>query len=100
MPAPTALQRRPQEFADDVAEASSIALPAETEGELVNMDIDHVAAADAPAGSAEEDTPMTNESGKPIFPAAKSIPLAFRRETRKVLIPPHRMTPLKSSWPK
>jgi RNA-binding protein PNO1 len=64
------------------------------------MSLDPVAAAqDAPAGPAE-DTLMTDESGKPKFPAAKSIPLAFRREQRKISIPPHRMTPLKNSWPK
>jgi len=63
------------------------------------MSLDPVEAAhDAPAPT--EDMPMTDESGKPKFPAAKSIPLAFRREQRKVPIPPHRMTPLKNSWPK
>jgi RNA-binding protein PNO1 len=83
MPAPTALQRRPEEFANDMADASSIALPMETENELVSMDIDSVAADNAPEGPAD-DTPLIDESGKPKFPAAKSIPLAFRRETRKV----------------
>ena len=80
MPAPTALQRRPEEFANDVADASGIALPAETEGELVSMDIDSVGEI-APEGPVD-DTPLVDESGKPKFPAAKSIPLAFRRETR------------------
>jgi RNA-binding protein PNO1 len=100
MPAPTALMRRPEEFAEDVAMASSVALPAETNEELVSMSLDPVAAAeDVPAGPAE-DTFMTDESGKPKFPAASSIPLAFRREQRKVAIPPHRMTPLKAAWGK
>ncbi|CAI9634953.1 eukaryotic type kh-domain (kh-domain type i) [Alternaria burnsii] len=100
MPAPTALQRRPEEFADHVTmEASSVPLPTESEGDLISMSLDPVEAAhDAPAPT--EDMPMTDESGKPKFPAAKSIPLAFRREQRKVPIPPHRMTPLKNSWPK
>ncbi|KAF1834537.1 Pre-rRNA-processing protein PNO1 [Decorospora gaudefroyi] len=99
MPAPTALQRRPEEFADHVAmEAAAVPLPAEADGELISMNLDPVAAAqDAPPAPAE-DTPMTDESGKPKFPAAKSIPLAFRREQRKVAIPPHRMTPLKNAW--
>ncbi|KAI1672381.1 pre-rrna-processing protein pno1 protein [Pyrenophora tritici-repentis] len=100
MPAPTALQRRPEEFAHNVTmEPSSVPLPEETEGELVDMSLDPVTAAqesEAPA----DDIPMTDESGAPKFPVAKSIPLAFRREQRKVPIPPHRMTPLKANWPK
>ena len=100
MPAPTALMRRPEEFAEDVTMASSVALPAETDEELVSMSLDPVAATeDVPAGPVE-DTLMTDESGKPKFPAASSIPLAFRREQRKIPIPPHRMTPLKAAWPK
>jgi RNA-binding protein PNO1 len=101
MPAPTALMRRPEEFAEDVTmEASAVSLPAETEDELISMDLTPVAGAeDAPTGP-EDHTPITDESGKPKFPAAKSIPLAFRRESRKVLVPPHRMTPLKAAWPK
>jgi RNA-binding protein PNO1 len=99
MPAPTALQRRPEEFAEDVTMASAVALPAETDEELISMSLDPVATEDAPAPvGPSEDTPMTDESGKPRFPAAKSIPLAFRRQTRKILIPPHRMTPVKAAW--
>ncbi|KAK1919709.1 pre-rRNA-processing protein pno1 [Pyrenophora teres f. teres] len=100
MPAPTALQRRPEEFAHDVTmEPSSVPLPEETEGELVDMSLDPVAAAQEPEAPAD-DISMTDESGAPKFPVAKSIPLAFRREQRKVPIPPHRMTPLKANWPK
>lgn len=101
MPAPTALQRRPEELADNVAlEASSISLPTESDGDLISMSIDPVDAPNTTSDAPEEDMPMVDESGKPKFPAAKSIPLAFRREQRKVPIPPHRMTPLKNSWPK
>jgi RNA-binding protein PNO1 len=79
MPAPTALQRRPEEFAENIAqdismEASAVPLP--------------------------EDTSMTDDSGRPKFAPASAVPLAFRREQRKVPIPPHRMTPLKTAWPK
>lgn len=41
-----------------------------------------------------------DEEGRPRFPPAKYIVTKHRAETRKVLVPPHRMTPLKSSWPK
>jgi RNA-binding protein PNO1 len=108
MPAPTALQRRPEEFAENVAEdmavdASAVPLPADgDDAELIDMSFEPDAAAvvvAAPEASAD-DTPMTDESGRPKFAPAKSIPLAFRREQRKVPIPPHRMTPLKTAWPK
>jgi len=99
MPAPTALQGRPEELAHHVAmEPSSVPLSDETEGELVDMSLDPVAAQDSAAPA--DDVPMIDESGAPKFPVAKSIPLAFRREQRKVPIPPHRMTPLKANWPK
>lgn len=106
MPAPTALQRRSEEFADNVThdvsmDASAVPLPEDNDVELVDMDIEpDVAPAIAPEATTDEDTTTVDETGRPRFPAAKSIPLAFRHESRKVLVPPHRMTPLKASWPK
>lgn len=41
-----------------------------------------------------------DEEGRPRFPPAKPMATKHRAEIRKVLVPPHRMTPLKSSWPK
>ena len=38
--------------------------------------------------------------GRPIFPPSKDTVKLHNAETRKVPIPPHRMTPLKSAWPK
>ena len=47
------------------------------------------------------DTPMhIDEEGRPQFAPAKDSDGPYRVETRKVPIPPHRMTPLKASWPK
>ncbi|KAH7072797.1 Pre-rRNA-processing protein PNO1 [Paraphoma chrysanthemicola] len=105
MPAPTALQRRPEELADNVAEdmavdASTVPLPEDNDAELVDMSIEPEAAPVVAAEDSAEDTAMTDESGRPKFAPAKAIPLAFRREQRKVPIPPHRMTPLKGAWPK
>ena len=40
-----------------------------------------------------------DEEGHPEFPPAKAES-SIRAEARKVLIPPHRITPLKSNWPK
>ena len=41
-----------------------------------------------------------DEEGRPRFPPAKIVGSTHTAETRKVLIPPHRMTPFKSSWMK
>ena len=41
-----------------------------------------------------------DEEGRPKFPPAKELARKHIAETRKVLIPPHRITPLKSAWPK
>ena len=38
--------------------------------------------------------------GRPKFGPAATSSLAHRVDSRKVPIPPHRMTPLKSAWPK
>ena len=53
------------------------------------------------APNLSEDTEMhIDEEGRPKFPPAKDVEQTQLAETRKVLIPPHRMTPLKTSWPK
>lgn len=41
-----------------------------------------------------------DEEGRPNFPPAKHVEKPTSAETRKVPIPPHRMTPLKAAWPK
>ncbi|KAF1845665.1 eukaryotic type KH-domain (KH-domain type I) [Cucurbitaria berberidis CBS 394.84] len=100
MPAPTALMRRPEELAEGVAmEAVNVPLPTEDDAELVDMSFEPTTPSDA-LQAPTEDTAMTDEAGRPKFAPAQSIPLAFRREQRKVPIPPHRMTPLKAAWPK
>lgn len=43
---------------------------------------------------------QVDEEGRPNFPPAKNVPKVAIVETRKVLVPPHRMTPLKASWSK
>ncbi len=43
---------------------------------------------------------QVDEEGRPKFSPAKVTDSPQRVETRKVPIPPHRMTPLKSTWPK
>merc|ERR1711977_379128 len=97
MPAPTALLRKPEEL----AEAASVPLPQEDDDELL---------LDAPAAEptdlnlvqpAEGDTEMhIDGEGRPRFAPSKNADRVDRIETRKVPIPPHRMTPLKAVWPK
>ncbi|KAK8113986.1 Pre-rRNA-processing protein PNO1 [Apiospora kogelbergensis] len=41
-----------------------------------------------------------DEEGKPHFAPARDTGSVARIETRKVPIPPHRMSPLKATWPK
>lgn len=41
-----------------------------------------------------------DEEGRPVFTPAKETSAAYRIETRKVPVPPHRMTPLKANWTK
>ncbi|KAL8680186.1 MAG: hypothetical protein Q9224_000165 [Gallowayella concinna] len=98
MPAPTALLRRP----DELAEASAIPLPPDTD---IDDDVLVETAATVPAQNlapaSDQRTAMDiDEEGRPRFPPAKPVEAVHRSETRKVLVPPHRMTPLKSSWAK
>jgi RNA-binding protein PNO1 len=103
MPAPTAL-RKPEAAVEDQAMVESTPLPAEEETtELVDMQALPADTPSAPQNTSEntgDDQVMTDETGRPRFAPAIATPIAFRRELRKVPIPPHRMTPLKNSWPK
>ncbi|KAI9866000.1 MAG: pre-rRNA-processing protein pno1 [Trichoglossum hirsutum] len=102
MPAPTALQRQPEETVDG---AEKIPLPMEVDDELL---IDPTNSAPTEINSSqlapvisENDADMhIDEEGRPLFAPAKNTDGPLKVETRKVPIPPHRMTPLKASWPK
>lgn len=43
---------------------------------------------------------VLDESGKPKFAAATKVGMKVKLESRKVQVPPHRMSPLKNTWPK
>jgi len=47
-----------------------------------------------------DETMHVDEEGRPIFAPAKKPKSSVNSESRKVPIPPHRMTPLKTAWPK
>ncbi|RDL34615.1 Eukaryotic type KH-domain (KH-domain type I) [Venustampulla echinocandica] len=100
MPAPTALSRRPEEL----AEAANVPLPMESQDDELLLD-----APEATTSAMEvvqlategADTEMNiDEEGRPRFAPAKNTEGPSRIEIRKVLIPPHRMSPLKAAWPK
>lgn len=103
MPAPTALQRAPDELAveetkhdaphsavDDDPIIATItttttdeALPPNTDDATMDLD---------------DDAATTNAAS--LFAPEKSSKSTVRVEERKVRVPPHRMSPLKASWPK
>lgn len=100
MPAPTALRKTSEAPAEDQTMAELTPLPAEEEQtELLDMNAVPSEVPQITAETPAEDM-TTDESGRPKFPAALSTPLAFRRELRKVPIPPHRLSPLKTYWAK
>ncbi|KAH7417222.1 hypothetical protein BKA64DRAFT_691586 [Cadophora sp. MPI-SDFR-AT-0126] len=97
MPAPTALLRKPEEL----AEAASVPLPQEDDDELL-LDAPDAEPTDSnEIQPLEGDTEMhIDEEGRPRFAPSKNVDRVDRVETRKVPIPPHRMTPLRAVWPK
>ncbi|OAL30231.1 pre-rRNA-processing protein PNO1 [Fonsecaea nubica] len=116
MPAPTALQRVPPETMAESAsqEPHDIHPPAEE-----NIDVDIITAPQpesiVPQTQEEEeetDTAMEmDEEGRPRFAPASTSQVGFetatttttpvlRIQSRKVPVPPHRMSPLKQSWGK
>ncbi|KAL2056703.1 hypothetical protein ABVK25_003097 [Lepraria finkii] len=97
MPAPTALLRRP----DELAEAEAMPLPQDKDDEGDDLLVDATNTAPPTQDLTQSqplDTEMQIDEMHPKFPPAKDRPKVHSAETRKVLIPPHRMTPLKSAW--
>ncbi|PWY76350.1 eukaryotic type KH-domain (KH-domain type I) [Aspergillus sclerotioniger CBS 115572] len=99
MPAPTAL-RQPAEVAmietpvapPMLGQDAEILIDAQTSAEQVSSGL-------APSFEPTQDGDMRiDEEGRPIFTPAKDTNRVYRVESRKVPVPPHRMTPLKASW--
>lgn len=107
MPAPTALQRRPELFAADAAaQAQDVPLPISTDDELQEPETSIITEPQEPSRHQDpqiEDPAMQiDDDSRPRYLPANTTtsPSALRIQSRKVPIPPHRMTPLKTSWPK
>ncbi|OAQ64176.1 pre-rRNA-processing protein [Pochonia chlamydosporia 170] len=99
MPAPTALKKAddaPLEPIDASLQAQDNDddyLLGEAGSELVDGEI-------APlTNELEEDSMAIDEEGRPRFAPSRDIDPVTRVETRKIPVPPHRMTPLKQAWP-
>jgi len=103
MPAPTALQRAPEGLADtEVHDNSELQNTADE-----NLDVEIVT---EPQDSDLQDAPQSTDDtnmqldpqGIPRFAPASETdsPISVRIQSRKVPIPPHRMSPLKANWPK
>ena len=119
MPAPTALLRRPEQVAEGIEETSAVdgRLPPREKIQFNGSIIDCCPARVIPSGGLDE-VPITetlpavlpaNRQDHDIKPDSEGLPHfaplvgatnSNISESRKVSIPPHRMTPLKSSWPK
>ncbi|KAL6868930.1 pre-rRNA-processing protein pno1 [Amphichorda felina] len=101
MPAPTALKR-----VDDAPLPADVDVPmpednAGVEAEFVlgqsdeqPVDMDAV----LQPVKENEDAMAIDEEGRPQFAPSRDIDPVTRIETRKIPVPPHRMTPLKQSW--
>lgn len=102
MPAPTALVKAPE----------PVPTPTEQQQKMEVVDDEiliDVSASTAPATvsivvpplkEAEDIEMHIDEEGRPKFAPAKAKRIRQKSESRKVSIPPHRMAPLKSTWPK
>ncbi|KAG8412426.1 pre-rRNA-processing protein pno1 [Metarhizium acridum] len=99
MPAPTALKKA-EETPLQAVEALSQTQDNGDEFLLGEPDAMPVDADTAPIADEQEDDSMAiDEEGRPRFAPSRDIDPVTRVETRKIPVPPHRMTPLKQAWP-
>lgn len=126
MPAPTALSSRPEKLAEEIVQ--QIEAEQQTALQPSNGDIEITTDAEEPQldkpqneeQQTEDDTAMhldadsrahfapsdqishspTNGHASSSLPSAVPPTLLTKIHSRKIPIPPHRMTPLKSAWPK
>lgn len=98
MPAPTALKK-----AESTPLVADVPSPAQDNDQEFLLDAADAASAEAevmvPEAVDAENSMAIDEEGRPRFAPSKDIGPMMRVETRKIPIPPHRMTPLKQAWP-
>lgn len=94
MPAPTALIRAPEKLAEEEG-ATSIGAQNIIEDQALVPDPDNSNASTTIANSQME----FDQDLRPMFQPEKRSKVKSRPETRKVIVPPHRMNTIKSEWP-
>jgi len=94
MPAPTALLRKPE----DLGEALTIPLPPADNDEEILLDAPSLPAESSIIPSADTDEMHIDSEGRPQFAPAKELTLSQKISTRKVPIPPHRVSFMKTNW--
>lgn len=99
MAAPTAAKKVIKPVVADETEetlVNTVSIP--TESESVPLEDEEMEGVEN-----TDETPqkvVLDESGKPRFAAAAKSGMKVKLESRKVAVPPHRMTPLKNTWMK
>lgn len=95
MAAPTAIKNMPPPKEVDATPSEEI------EEEEMLIDASSVPQDEQDETKTKETSGMVlDESGKPKFSAASKAGMKVKLESRKVPVPPHRMTPLKNTWTK
>ena len=105
MPAPTALQRAPEALSIEETTHDAPQSAIEDEVLISTSKQSEETSEDQSQPQAPNPSPMdldtdTTTSTRPLFSPEKTTRSHHRTEERKIRIPPHRMTPLKTSWPK
>lgn len=99
MPAPTAPLKP---VVDDVP-AINAALPEPDNDEEFALDgmndLPESSAIQAPTTTEGEAMDIVDDEDRPHFPQVQNDDGSFRVQSRKVPVPPNRMSPLKSNWP-
>nr|POE63605.1 pre-rrna-processing protein pno1 [Quercus suber] len=108
MPAPTALQRAPADLAaEEAIHHASQTVTTADEGVDISLD-NNVDGTEGAQVSTETDMMDIIAEGDPelattepsLFTPEAASKSTHRVEERKIRVPPHRMSPLKNSWPK
>ncbi|KAI1368780.1 pre-rRNA-processing protein [Xylaria arbuscula] len=99
MPAPTAALKP---VVDDTPAINATLPEPDHDGDfaLEGMnDLPEPTALQAPATAQDEDMEVVDEEDRPHFPQVQNDDGSFRIQSRKVPVPPHRFSPLKTAWP-